>query len=58
VVVHIWNSEHGKNSNEHEGLDCFGRPESETLRPVWGGIMCGREVSSNRALGRLIWSMG
>jgi hypothetical protein len=58
VVVHMWNSVNGKNGDEHEGLDWFGPPESETLRPVWGGIMRGREVPSNGALGRLIWSTG
>jgi hypothetical protein len=56
VLVHVWNSEHDKNGNEHKGLDWFGPPESETLHPVWGGIMSGREVSSNRALDHLIWS--
>jgi hypothetical protein len=54
----MWNSVNGKNGDEHEGLDWFGPPESETLRLVWGGIMHGREVPSNGALGRLIWSTG
>jgi hypothetical protein len=52
----VWNSEHGKNVNGHKGLDWFGPPESETLRLVWGGIMCGGEVPSNGVLRRLIWS--
>jgi hypothetical protein len=54
----VWNSKHGKNGDEHKGLDWFGPPESETLRPAWGGIMRRREVPSNGALGRLIWSTG
>jgi hypothetical protein len=58
VVVHMWNSEHDKNGDEHKGLDWVKSPESETLRPVWGGIMSGSEVSSNGALGHLIWSTG
>jgi hypothetical protein len=40
----VWNSEHGKNDDEHEGLDWFGPLESKILRLVWGGIMRGREV--------------
>jgi hypothetical protein len=35
----VWNSEHGKDGDGHKGLDWFRPPESETLRPVWGGIM-------------------
>jgi hypothetical protein len=58
VVVHLWNSEHDENSDGHKGLDWIGPPESETLRPVWGEIMRGREVPLNGALGRLIWSTG
>jgi hypothetical protein len=40
----VWNSEHGKNDDEHEGLDWFGPLESKILLLVWGGIMRGREV--------------
>jgi hypothetical protein len=58
VVFRVWNSEHGKNDNEHEDLDWYGPPKSETLHPVWDGIMHGKEVPSNGALGRLIWSTG
>jgi hypothetical protein len=54
----MWNSEHGKNGDEHGGLDWFGPPVSETLHPVCGGIMCGGEVPSNGALGHLIWPVG
>jgi hypothetical protein len=50
----VWNSEHSKNDDEYGGLDWFGPPVSETLRPVWGGIMRGREVPSNGAPDRLI----
>jgi hypothetical protein len=42
-----------QDGDEHEGLDWFGPPESETQRPVWGGIMRRREVPSNGALGCL-----
>jgi hypothetical protein len=49
---------HSRNGDEHWGLDWFEPPKSETLRLVSGGIMRGRGVPSNRALGRLIWSMG
>jgi hypothetical protein len=52
----MWNSEHEKNADEHKGLEWFGPPESETLRPVWGGIAHRREVPKNGAPGRLIWS--
>jgi hypothetical protein len=46
----VWNSEHGKNGNEHRGLDWFEPPESETLCPVWSEIMSGMEASTNAAL--------
>jgi hypothetical protein len=54
----VWNSEHSKNGDGHKGLDWSGSLKSETLRSVWGGIMCEREIPSNGALVRLIWSTG
>jgi hypothetical protein len=54
----MWNLEYDRNGDEHNGLGWLRPPESETLCPVWGGIMRGREVPSNGALGRLIWSIG
>jgi hypothetical protein len=58
VVVHRRNSEYDENGEGHKGLDWFRPPESKTLRPVCGGIMRNGEVSSNGALGHLIWSTG
>jgi hypothetical protein len=52
----VWNSELSENGEGHKGLDWFMPLKSKTLRLVWGGNMRGRDVPSNGALGRLIWS--
>jgi hypothetical protein len=51
----VWNSEHSKNGDDHDGLDWFGPLESETLHPVWGGIMRERSTPKWAPQATLYW---